>query len=89
MLRVPMERNLAGASGPRQMPRYLIFLRLRYNLSLLALCWRKVVATDQCRESTYSGHPRSDSWGRSRGEAVASRYLKPIASLTVGRSRES
>jgi hypothetical protein len=36
-----MERNLAGARGPRQMPRYLIFcaraaipLRLRYNLAL-------------------------------------------------------
>jgi hypothetical protein len=37
-LRLPLERNLAGARGPRQMPRYLIFcasaaisLRWRYT----------------------------------------------------------
>jgi hypothetical protein len=28
-LSLPMERNLAGARGPRQMPRYLIFALAR------------------------------------------------------------
>jgi hypothetical protein len=36
-----MERNLAGARGPRQMRRYLMILRLRRNLIALALQYKR------------------------------------------------